>query len=97
MAAQLEHIAAAGRLAAVRVGDIPWTQPARVFPKHGFDLYDHRAVIVGTETATALLTDQHDVTKYVTLFAELERLAVFGEAADELLGRVAQEYRTLGR
>lgn len=95
MADQLDHLATVAELPGVRVGIIPWTTPAEVFPMHGFDLYDRRAVIVGTVTATALLTDQRDVKRYVDLARTLETLAVFGEQACEMLARIAGEYRAL--
>ncbi|MCA1572844.1 MAG: helix-turn-helix domain-containing protein [Chloroflexi bacterium] len=95
MAEQLDHLAEVAELPAVRLGVIPWTVPARVFPMHGFDLYDRRAVIVSTMTATALLTDQLDLTRYVELIGELEVLAAFGDEARELIRRLADDYRAL--
>ncbi len=92
---QLDHIADVAKLPGVRIGVIPWTAPVRVFPMHGFDIYDQRAAIVGTWTATALLTDQHDVTRYLNLFQELQNLAAFGAAATEILARIANDYREL--
>ncbi|MDQ4031024.1 MAG: helix-turn-helix transcriptional regulator [Actinomycetota bacterium] len=92
---QLDHIADVAKLPGVRIGVIPWTTPVRVFPMHGFDIYDRRAAIVGTWTATALLTDQHDVTRYLDLFQELQDLAFFGAAAIENLARIADDYRAL--
>lgn len=96
MADQLDHIVASSRLPGVRVGVIPWTTPVDVAPMHGFDLHDRRAAIVGIETATAFLTNSHDVAAYVKLFAELEALASFGEAARVVIAARAEEYRTTG-
>ena len=79
----------------VRVGVIPWTAPAAVFPLHGFSIYDERAVIVGTRVATAFLTDPLDVAEHVKLFGELEALAAWGAVAREHLGRIAAEFRSL--
>lgn len=95
MVNQIDHIADVAKLPGVRIGVIPWTTPVRVFPLHGFDIYDRRAAIVGTWTATALLTDQRDVTRYLHLFQELQNLAAFGAAATEILARIADDYREL--
>lgn len=96
MAEQIDAIAAASR-PNVRIGLIPWTTPVRIFPRHGFHLYDEDAVIVGTETATATMTGAADVAAYVELFTALEQLAVFDGAAAQHLDRIAQEYRHLAK
>lgn len=60
---------------------------------HGFDLYDERAVIVGTLTGTGYLTTPADVADYVKLFGQLAELAVFGDEARAAVGRIAEDYR----
>jgi hypothetical protein len=96
MIGQLEHIAAV-TLAwpSVRVGIISQSRPAKVFTTHGFSLYDQRAVILGTRTRTATITDAADVADYARLFSDLEALASFGAGAREILSRIASEYRAL--
>ena len=94
MIGQLDHLVEVSRLPEVHVGVI-WRSPASVFPMHGFDLYDRRAVLIGTMTATALLTDQRDVAEYTALFVELERLAIFEDQARQVLNEVADDYRRL--
>ncbi|MGH3827360.1 MAG: helix-turn-helix domain-containing protein [Pseudonocardiaceae bacterium] len=94
MVEQIERIAAVIDRPNVRLGIIPWQTPARVLPLHGFHLYDHRAVVVGTRSGTAIM-DERDVPDYAALFAELERLAVFGGEARAVLGRIADDYRSL--
>lgn len=94
MAAQLDHLIDRSQLPGVRLGVIPQTATVDVAPVNGFDLYDRRAAVVGTETATAFLTSRHDVAGYVKLFADLEPLAVFGDRAREVLRTVADEYRS---
>lgn len=93
MAAQLDQIVEVSRLAGVRVGVIKAMTPAAVFPLHGFDMYDQRAVIVGTTARTAILTDPLDVQAYHDLFGRLEQLAVFGDAARAEIRRIADVYR----
>ncbi len=95
MAEQLDQLAEAAALPHVRLGIIPARTRSRVFASHGFHLYDSRAVHIGTRTATALSTDRRDVEDYEALFGELEQLAVFGEEAAAIAGRIADEYRNL--
>lgn len=93
MAAQVEHIAEVSRLPNVRIGVIPWGAEAPVFPLHGWDLHDQRAVIYGTVDATAVLTEPRDVRRYVELTDTIERLAVYGDEVRALLARIAARYR----
>jgi transcriptional regulator with XRE-family HTH domain len=95
MIEQLERIAARTYRPNVRVGIVPFGRPAEVFPLHSWDLFDQRAVIVGTTTATAVLTEPRDVAVYAELTDALERLAVYGAEAREILTRVADRYRSL--
>jgi transcriptional regulator with XRE-family HTH domain len=94
MTEQIDHLAEISYR--VRLGVIPWTAAASVFPLHGFAIYDSREVTVGTRVATAFLTDPPDVVDHEKLFSELEALAVFDGSAREHLARIAGEYRALG-
>lgn len=96
MIAQLQHLAETTRRSNVRLGVIPWTRPARVGALHGFNLYDRRAAIVGTETATAIITDARDIADYEACFATYEALAVYDADARKVFDRLSDEYRTLG-
>lgn len=96
MAEQIDHISAATHRRNVQVGIIPWGTASPVLPLHSWELYDARLVITGSTHATAQLTDPVDVAAYVKLTDALEQLAVFGEAAREILTRVADRYRALG-
>lgn len=95
MIEQLERIAARTYQPNVQVGIVPFGRPAQVFPLHSWDLFDQRAVIVGTTTATAILTEPGDVAAYVELTDALQQLAVYGAEAREILNRVADRYRNL--
>lgn len=55
--------------------------PARLSPLR---LYDRRAAIVGTETATAIITDARDIADYETCFATYEALAVYDADARQV-------------
>lgn len=94
MVEQIERIAATIDRPNVRLGIIPWQAPARVLPLHGFHLYDHRAVVVGTRSGTAIIGEQ-DVPGYEALFGELEHLAAFDAEARAILGRITDDYRSL--
>ena len=97
MIEQLQAIAEATRLPTVRVGVVPYSTPMPVFPRHGWHIYDSDAVIVGTETGTATITDPDDVADYERLFGVIEERAAFGDAACGVLERVADDYRRLSR
>jgi transcriptional regulator with XRE-family HTH domain len=93
MAEQADRIAAVVSMPNVRVGIIPWGTRATVFPLHGWDLHDQRAVIYGTADATAVLTEPRDVARYVTLSEAIERITVWGDEARAVLAQVAERYR----
>lgn len=93
MAAQVERIAEVAVADHVRVGIIPWGTLADRVVLHSWDIYDERAVSYGTSEATAILTESRDVARYVELHEMVERMAVFGEQARDLLTQIAQDYR----
>lgn len=95
MAHQLDHVVELSFRPNVHIGVIPWDKPVNVAPLHGFDLYDERAALVGTETATGFLTDTHDVAAYLKLFDDLAGLAEFDDAARSRLAEAADSYRQL--
>ncbi|OLT31846.1 hypothetical protein BJF79_08610 [Actinomadura sp. CNU-125] len=92
MEAQVRHIAALARRPNVRIGIIPFTARVREVPLHGFEAFDERLVTVGLETATITITDARDIQYYVRLFAELEKSAAFGEAAETIFDWIASGY-----
>jgi transcriptional regulator with XRE-family HTH domain len=95
MTEQLAHLAEISYRPGVRLGVIPWTTPVSVFPVSGFHILDSRAVVVGTDAATAFFTDSQDVSAYEKLWGELEALASWDTGAREHIGRIAAELRTL--
>lgn len=95
MAAQLEHVMDQMHRPNLHLGVVPWTRPVRAPALHCFNVYDARAVVVGTETATAIITDPRDVADYAHRFDGYAASAVFGVDAREVLARVADEYRAL--
>ncbi|MFC3451966.1 helix-turn-helix domain-containing protein [Amycolatopsis speibonae] len=95
MQAQLGHLIDLSCRGRVRLGVIPWTTPVSVPVLHGFDIYDSRAVLLGTQTATALVTDEREVADYEKNFAEVERYATYDDIACSHLTRIAADYRQL--
>lgn len=80
-----------------RIGVIPRlvAENATVdYPPSGFDLhYGPDAVIIGTTAGNAIVTDRYTVRSHVERLARLESMAVFDDAARDVLQRVADEYR----
>lgn len=98
MADQLDRIADRARADTgdrVRIGIIPWTRAATLFPLTNFDLYDERAVVIGAGYGTSFLTRPRDVGIYVEQLRQFGELAVYGEAAAVKAERIADEYRAL--
>ncbi len=85
MVEQIDRIIEVSRLDGVRIGVIPARRPITVFPLHGFDLYDERAVIVGTLATTAIITEPADVRLHIDMLESLTHAADFGDAVRETL------------
>lgn len=95
MAGQLEHLARAGQRSNVRVGIIPWTRPVTHPVLHSFHLYDQRAVMVATETATATMTDRAQIADFETCYTRYAELADWDEDAHPVYERLRREYHAL--
>ncbi|MGH3601037.1 MAG: DUF5753 domain-containing protein [Pseudonocardiaceae bacterium] len=95
MAAQLEHLIKASHRPNLRLGIIPWTRPVHSPALHCFTIFDDRAVIVGTETATAIITDPADVADYDRRHTFYSQYAVVSDSARAVLAKLADEYRAL--
>ncbi len=93
MIEQIDRIIVTSRLPGVRIGVIPPRRPATVFPLNGFDVYDRRAVIVGTVATTAILTEPADVDLHLEMLDALARLADYDDAARATLATVRDTYR----
>lgn len=95
MIEQVEYLSTESRRSNVRIGIIPWGRPSLTLPINSWEMYDDRAVWTGTNSGSTVLTSQHQVEPYRTLFVQLEELAVFGAAARAILAGVAARYRSL--
>lgn len=95
MTGQLDHLAEATHADNARVGVISQATAASTPVLHGFHIYDARAVLLGTWTATAIVTGSRDVGDYEKHFAELEDLAAFGAPARDVISRVSRDFAVL--
>jgi transcriptional regulator with XRE-family HTH domain len=95
MIEQIEAIITATELPNVELGIIPFSTPVTFFPRHGWHLYDSDAVVVGTETGVATITDADDIARYESIFSRLQEIASTGDAARAALARIAADYRSL--
>lgn len=95
MVEQLDRLVQESRRPNVRLGIIEWTTPATVPAMHGFTIYDSRAVLLGTLTATAIVTDQKDVNDYEEHWAELKPIISYDDAARAAIERVTADYRSI--
>lgn len=95
MIEQLARLRDETRRSNLRLGIIPWTTPASVPALHTFDIYDARAVVVGTSSATAIITDSREVSAYEAYFTEFEPLAAYDDQARAVIDRIAADYRSI--
>ena len=62
---------------------------------HTLPYAEYTAVLLGTQTATAIMTDQRDVADYDVHWNELEPLAAWGDAARSVIAQAAGDYRSI--
>lgn len=58
-----------------------------------FVVYDDRLARVESKTGLLVLRDPTDVRYYLELFAQYQRYALRGEAAQEFLREIAEDFR----
>ncbi|MFD9687133.1 helix-turn-helix domain-containing protein [Kitasatospora sp. NPDC059088] len=89
MRGQLHHLATVGSLPNVSMGIVPM-RPDRVrWPAEGFWIFDTAQVNVELISGYLTITQPSEVAMYAETFAELSDLAVYGPAAQELIGAAA--------
>mgnify|MGYP001953649954 CR=1 FL=1 len=92
MAGQLAHMLTVAGRPNVRLGVVPGS--VRGWPRvplHGFTVFGDAAAAVETFTRELTVTDAAEVRRYSGLFAQYERVAVFGDEARGLVERAARE------
>lgn len=93
---QFAYLTAAAGRPNVRLGVVPARAAASFLlpvPLHGFTVYDDRAVTVVTFTRTLTLTRADEVAVYADAFDHLAGAASYGQDAQALVRRAADEFR----
>ncbi|MER5636523.1 helix-turn-helix transcriptional regulator [Kitasatospora sp. NPDC002227] len=85
MAGQLGHLLAVIPLPRVSLGVIPFSVSRKLWPVESFRIYDEARVQVELVTASVNVTAPTEVIEYLTTFAELQSMAVYGAKARELI------------
>ncbi|WP_329218505.1 hypothetical protein OG352_19450 [Streptomyces sp. NBC_01485] len=65
--------------------------PIALYPGHSFSIFGGRRVHVETFSAGLDVTDEPEIAVYEKAFALLERSAVYGQEARELIGAELRE------
>ncbi|MFI6691868.1 helix-turn-helix domain-containing protein [Streptomyces sp. NPDC050433] len=87
-AEQLTHLLSLMRLPFVSVGIIPTDVQRRAIGTIGFWIFDNNAVALETPTAAIKVTRPQEIGLYVAMFDQLQREAVYGHAARQLVATV---------
>jgi transcriptional regulator with XRE-family HTH domain len=95
MRAQLDRLAMVSTLDTVRLGIIPWGASLPAPPRQGFTGYDDQSVVLETFGEEHQVMDASQVGWYRRLLAQYEEAAAFGDAAAELIARVARDVEAL--
>lgn len=90
LSAQIDRLLALQGLPGMRLGLIPLNTRLPVLPTHGFWILDD-VVLVRTLTSEILIREASEVERYRALVDELAAVALTGNAASTLLGRIARE------
>ncbi|MFE4828878.1 helix-turn-helix domain-containing protein [Streptomyces sp. NPDC056672] len=85
---QLAHLLSLMRLPFVSVGIIPADAQRRAIGTIGFWIFDDNAVALETPTAAIKVTRPQEIALYVAMFRQLQREAVYGHAARQLVAKV---------
>ncbi|MFI1032002.1 DUF5753 domain-containing protein [Streptomyces sp. NPDC020951] len=85
MRGQLTHLLDTLELPGLKLGVIPARAQLALYPGHSFTIFDGRHVHVETFSAGLDVKDEREVATYEKAFALLERSAVYGQEARELV------------
>ncbi|MCX5434821.1 helix-turn-helix domain-containing protein (plasmid) [Streptomyces sp. NBC_00257] len=85
MRGQLRHLLAVMPLASLSLGIIPFTAKRTVWPLEAFYVHDDAMAVVETLTAEIKVTQPREIADYAKAFAGLAEMAVYGDAARELI------------
>lgn len=85
MAGQLGHLLAVMSLTRVSLGIIPFTTERTLWPVESFRVFDDSCVQVELVSAAVNVTTPTEIGEYLTTFAELREMAVYGAQARALI------------
>ncbi|EKX63922.1 XRE family transcriptional regulator [Streptomyces ipomoeae] len=85
MTEQLRHLLTVMPLPSISLGIIPFTAQRGMWPLEAFYLYDDKHNVVETLTAEINVVQPREVTDYGKAFAELSKMAVYGDRARRLI------------
>lgn len=92
-AGQLDRLLTTMSLPSVALGIIPLMVQRPAVPSAGFWIFDDGLVALETPTAGIEVTRPQEVELYVRMFEHLHASAVYGQAARNIITRVANELR----
>lgn len=87
MRGQLDRLLAILSLPRLSLGIIPANAAYAIWPGNSFTMFDDRAVMVETYSAELTVTQPGEVALYAKAFGMLQRSAVYGQSARDLIGR----------
>jgi transcriptional regulator with XRE-family HTH domain len=85
---QLTHLLALMRRPSLSVGVIPADTQRHAIATIGFWIFDTNAVALETPTAAIKVTRPQEIGRYVAMFEQLRKEAVYGHAARKLIANV---------
>ncbi|MDX3642469.1 helix-turn-helix transcriptional regulator [Streptomyces sp. MB09-02B] len=84
-AGQLRHLLDVLPLPSVSLGVIPFTAPRVIWPLEAFYIFDDAHAVVETLTAEINIRQPREIADYRKAFAELAKMAVYGDRARALI------------
>jgi transcriptional regulator with XRE-family HTH domain len=84
---QLDRLLVVLSLPRLSLGIIPTMAAYKLWPGNSFIMFDERTVMVETYSAELTITQPHEITLYAKAFTLLQRSAVYGQPARDLIAR----------
>jgi len=97
MADQLARVRALSDRPNVRLGVVPWPVPVPRLPLHDFTVFDAEVAWAETFAAELTVTRAAGVAACVAGFAAFEQVAVYGDAARDVVERAAADFARIAR
>lgn len=97
MAGQLDRLMTVMSLQRLSLGIIPSKAPRHIPPGEGFWIFDDNTVKIETWTAALTITQPREIAVCSSAFGRLQRSAVCGRAARELISNALQDLENAER